>query len=498
MKRWLILLLAIVLVCSCTACHMLDDILDRFDLPDDREEPSWQRHEEPTEPEKDDPDASEPEEEPSSASEPEELPPTTQEPEELPSDEPEPTEISAAEEGSPYPAKFDPEAPDGDTASQSYAALMDCLVDGLQEYDGSQGETFPVTIENPFSLPQEERYEFFDTLFLHTIRENPEFFWVNLGDRPHAYDPETNSVTYSVSIFPEFQTEGFAAANQVFEETVDAIVSRIFSPDMSEAEKVLSAAGWMKQYVQYDAEQGWDSYSAYSALVNRSAVCHGSAVAMNLLMREVGMDCCTVISSIPEQNKYHVWNAVKVNGVWYDLDPTASYVPGHQGYGGFLRSTEELLDGGIHYEHITRMHVRCDQPYSGDMPWRTANTAFLYSSERKALVNVENCMIVDGTLYLADTATYRTVTIDEAGRAVSTPIATIPAIVFCCSPEYENRLYYMTYAGELRVHELSSGEDWQLTSGNYKGYYLYLDEMSRELLILNDLGEICETLPISE
>ncbi len=228
------------------------------------------------------------------------------------------------------PAAYDPNAPEGDTASRGYAAVMDELAARLLEYDGSQGDRFSVTVENPFTLPQEELYEFFDTLFLHTVRENPRFFWIDLGDRPHSYDAGTKLVTYSVSIFPDFRGEGFAAACDAFYRALNTVVSEIFHPDMSDMEKVLSASGWIRQYVQYDPETGWDSYSAYSALVDRSAVCHGCAVTMNLLMQQAGIDCCTTLSRVASGDMYHMWNSVKVNGRWYNLDPTAANVPGHQ------------------------------------------------------------------------------------------------------------------------------------------------------------------------
>ncbi len=162
-----------------------------------------------------------------------------------------------------------------------------------------------------------------------------------------------------------------------------------------------------------------------------------------------------------------------------------------------MKSTAEMLNGETHCEHITRMHVSCDSPYPGDQPWITANTSFLYRPEYRALVNVENCVLLDGTIYLSDTATYRSVTIDREGNAVTSPIAVIPSVVRCCSPEYEGRLYYMTYEGHVRVYCLTDGTDRLFTDRSYPGYYLYLDEREAVLRILDGSGSTLETLPLT-
>ncbi len=488
MKRFLSFLIVLLILCSCVACNNSHTPIRPYRSPEKASASESELSEEPK--------------------------PETLSESSLTTEADEPTESTDTFETEPapeietYPAIgpedillpscFDPNAPDGDTASRRYAALMDSLAEKLIQYDGSQGEIFTVTIQDPFSIPKNERFDYFDTLLLHTVRENPIFFWINLGKRSNTYDEKTNTVTFSIGVFPEFCGKNFDPAEEAFYKALNRTVSEIFRPSMSDMEKVLSAMGWLVQYVQYDQAMGWDAYSAYSTLVDRSAVCHGSAVTMNLLMKIGGIDCCTVLSHVPSQDYYHVWNAVKVNGSWYNLDPTASAIPGTHSYNYFMKSTVEMLDGNSHYEHITRMHISCDRSYSGDTPWATTNTAFLYSDEHKALLNVENCTLQNGKLYLANPSTYRAITINNNGKATEKSLSSISANVSYCTPEYRGRLYYMTYEGEIWAHDLSTGKGQLMISQNYKGYPLYLNEDQGILLILDGNGKTIKTLSVSQ
>lgn len=59
-------------------------------------------------------------------------------------------------------------------------------------------------------------------------------------------------------------------------------------------------------------------HSAYSALVNKEAVCQGFATAFYQLALEAGVDCRVVINAAPEID--HMWNIVEIDGKWYYID----------------------------------------------------------------------------------------------------------------------------------------------------------------------------------
>lgn len=68
------------------------------------------------------------------------------------------------------------------------------------------------------------------------------------------------------------------------------------------------------------AEDGWEEFTVYGALVKGSAVCEGYAHAMCLLLNKVGIECYYINGY--GESEPHMWNSVKVDGNWYHLDAT--------------------------------------------------------------------------------------------------------------------------------------------------------------------------------
>ncbi len=68
------------------------------------------------------------------------------------------------------------------------------------------------------------------------------------------------------------------------------------------------------------AEDGWEEFTSYGAIVRGSAVCEGYAHAMALLLNKVGIDC--YYANGYGENSPHMWNTVKIYDKWYHLDAT--------------------------------------------------------------------------------------------------------------------------------------------------------------------------------
>ncbi|MBQ1398645.1 MAG: hypothetical protein IIY89_09120 [Clostridia bacterium] len=63
-----------------------------------------------------------------------------------------------------------------------------------------------------------------------------------------------------------------------------------------------------------------DAFNIYGALVRKKAVCTGYAGAMKLLLNLVGIESRTVVGM--SKNTGHMWNQVRIDGDWYNLDVT--------------------------------------------------------------------------------------------------------------------------------------------------------------------------------
>ncbi|NEL02178.1 transglutaminase domain-containing protein, partial [Bacillus mobilis] len=121
-----------------------------------------------------------------------------------------------------------------------------------------------------------------------------------------------------------------------------AIVSSITQVGMDDHEKVKAIHDYVVKHVSYDTS--YKAYTAYEALVNRSAVCQGYALLTYQLLKEAGIENHFVVGTGDGQP--HAWNLVKIENKWYHLDTTFDDpVPDEQGrvtYSYFNLSDEQI------------------------------------------------------------------------------------------------------------------------------------------------------------
>lgn len=121
----------------------------------------------------------------------------------------------------------------------------------------------------------------------------------------------TNAITVSQSIYASADT----SSTDIYTETVSDILSRV-NNDWSDFEKVLYIHDYLTTHCEYDLT--YSHYSAYSAIVDKTAVCQGYSLAFKDLMNRLNVPCEMVTSSTLN----HAWNAVKVDSHWYYIDVT--------------------------------------------------------------------------------------------------------------------------------------------------------------------------------
>lgn len=108
---------------------------------------------------------------------------------------------------------------------------------------------------------------------------------------------------------------------------------------------------WLTSNVSYDYDNLEDTtyklkYTAYAALIDRTAVCQGYACALYRLALELGIECRmesgTAFNGVATGG--HAWNLVKLDGAWYCADATwdTSCVDVGIPYDYFLRGSENF------------------------------------------------------------------------------------------------------------------------------------------------------------
>jgi hypothetical protein len=113
--------------------------------------------------------------------------------------------------------------------------------------------------------------------------------------------------------------------NKALNQQADKIINQAKQKN-TQFEKVLTIHDAVVNSVRYDEanlEKGALpdlDYTAYGALVNKTAVCDGYAKAMNLLLNKAGIWSVKVTGTANGED--HAWNLVKVDGKYYYLDST--------------------------------------------------------------------------------------------------------------------------------------------------------------------------------
>lgn len=120
--------------------------------------------------------------------------------------------------------------------------------------------------------------------------------------------------------------------------------------EMSDYEKVLGILSFMS-YIKYGrTDNGRTIDDAYTALVKGKATCTGYANAFNFLAKTIKLDSVEIYKS-----GVHSWNAVKVCGKWYELEPQSKNNPSsvdavkNINMTTVLRGTDTMLTMGAIY-----------------------------------------------------------------------------------------------------------------------------------------------------
>ena len=115
-----------------------------------------------------------------------------------------------------------------------------------------------------------------------------------------------------------------AEQEAVVDAAVETLKTEIFTDGMTDFETVKAAYDWICKNVRYDYTNLNNTsyklkYSAYAALIDKTAVCQGYALLMYRLMLEMDIDCRLIPG---DGGGAHAWNIVELDNVYYNLDAT--------------------------------------------------------------------------------------------------------------------------------------------------------------------------------
>ncbi len=164
-------------------------------------------------------------------------------------------------------------------------------------------------------LPQFER------VVRYYYDDHPEVFWMSKGYSYSYYTMGDTRYIYSMQQ-PYGFTAAEAASYQSQLETAAATFTAGITDAMTELEREKLVHDRVIRFAEYDTTLAAANIrNVIGSMINGVCVCEGYARAFQYLMYRCGINCVLVIGQVSE-GEYHMWNAVLIDGEWYQADLT--------------------------------------------------------------------------------------------------------------------------------------------------------------------------------
>lgn len=184
-------------------------------------------------------------------------------------------------------------------------AFIECILDGFSKLSEEINvESYKISIERFGDL--------YNNLSTALQNDHPEIFY--LEKVGYRYNPTTQVVT---SISPVYiDSVQLTPMLETIENEVKNIKSQT-NEQMTDFEKILAVHDYIVANYEYDGD--YEIRTLYPMIVEKKAVCQGYAYLFQIAMKELGFECVTV----PSNECSHMWNKIKLNGEWYNVDLTS-------------------------------------------------------------------------------------------------------------------------------------------------------------------------------
>ena len=164
----------------------------------------------------------------------------------------------------------------------------------------------------PQGTTQDDVYQYIRSI----MRENPDIFWFS---HQWKYIETDQTIRFHYTM----DREKSLKAKDLIEDVVqnDFHINEVFL--LSTAERVMYVYKWLALYCKYSIYSAYNQ-TVYSVFVCRNSVCTGYAKAAQYLFKALGIESRLVFGTMrnAEKGSRHCWLVVRIDGLWYHLDPT--------------------------------------------------------------------------------------------------------------------------------------------------------------------------------
>ena len=149
-----------------------------------------------------------------------------------------------------------------------------------------------------------------------------------------------------------------AAQEAELSEKIDSVLQSLdINDESSDYDIICAVYDYICANVSYDYDNLDDSeyllkYTAYAAMINKTAVCQGYSALMYRMLQQKNIDC----RLIPGSN--HAWNIVAIDGVYYNADSTWDAGRDPKNYAYFLCGDTDFAEHTRYSEYSTEEFYR--------------------------------------------------------------------------------------------------------------------------------------------
>jgi len=195
-----------------------------------------------------------------------------------------------------------------------------------------------IYLETPLHVSNDDDHKMFGKVRSVLTAVHPEIFWLSLN---WSWGNLTDGTPYvSPPYLIDSQSFGAAVVDRSFllptdDEIADAkawiekqqsglpnILDELpVHSGMPPFELELAVHDWLCLNISYDNSVTNDS-TLYGALIEKTAACDGYSKAFQYIMGLMGIECLMIYGTF--DSGIHAWNAVKLDGQWYQVDVTSN------------------------------------------------------------------------------------------------------------------------------------------------------------------------------
>lgn len=143
------------------------------------------------------------------------------------------------------------------------------------------------------------------------------------------------------------------------------VLAEVTSPARSDYENELAIHDYLVSHITY-IDNGGSTFNAYDAMINGEAVCSGYTESFKTFMDMLGIENYTI--SGKAGNEQHIWNVVKLDNDWYQVDVTWDDPVG---------SSQEYIDHS--YFNISDSDMAIDHTWTSDSNETNPANGYIYT-----------------------------------------------------------------------------------------------------------------------